>query len=87
MKNFLYVVLCGVLISVVVQAQTMHSGKAAANPKFSALCDQFVKESLALSPVGASQAGYHKHIDPKTGKTSPSTPNSTISALLPLPSR
>src|SRR5260221_1244161 len=37
--------------------------------KFSALCDRFVKDSLALSPVGASQAGYHKHIEPKTGKT------------------
>src|SRR5881394_3110251 len=71
MKNFLYFVLCGVVISGVVEAQTMHSGanKTAANPKFSTLCDQFVKESLALSPVGASQAGYHKHVDPKTGKT------------------
>ena len=29
----------------------------------------FVKDSLALSPVNASQAGYHKHTDPKTGKT------------------
>lgn len=37
--------------------------------KFSALCNRFVKDSLALSPVGASQAGYHKHVDPKTGKT------------------
>ncbi len=71
MKNFLYVVLCGVLINVMVEAQTMQSGanNTAANPKFSALCDQFVKASLALSPVGASQAGYHKHLDPKTGKT------------------
>jgi uncharacterized protein (DUF885 family) len=68
MKNFLYLVLCGVFISVV-QAQTMHSGNTAAKPKFSALCDQFVKASLALSPVGASQAGYHKHVDPKTGNT------------------
>ncbi len=33
------------------------------------MTDQFVKDSLALSPVNASQAGYHKHIDPKTGKT------------------
>jgi len=39
------------------------------NPKFLALSDQFVKESLALSPVGASQAGYHKHRNVKTGKT------------------
>ncbi len=27
-----------------------------------------MKDSLALSPVNASQAGYHKHKDPKTGK-------------------
>lgn len=39
------------------------------NAKFLAMADQFVKESLALSPVNASQAGYHKHVDAKTGKT------------------
>jgi hypothetical protein len=42
---------------------------APANAKFLAIADQFVKESLALSPVNASQAGYHKHLDTKTGKT------------------
>jgi uncharacterized protein (DUF885 family) len=40
-----------------------------ANAKFSQMCDEFVKDSLALSPVNASQAGYHQHTDPKTGKT------------------
>ncbi len=39
------------------------------NAKFAKMTDQFVKDSLALSPVNASQAGYHKHLDPKTGKT------------------
>jgi len=39
------------------------------NAKFAQMCDEFVKDSLALSPVNASQAGYHKHKDPKTGKT------------------
>jgi len=39
------------------------------NAKFAQMCDQFVKDSLALSPVSASQAGYHKHKDAKTGKT------------------
>ncbi|HZP17853.1 MAG TPA: DUF885 domain-containing protein [Terriglobales bacterium] len=43
--------------------------KPAANTKFLELADQFVKESLALSPVNASQAGYHKHLDARTGKT------------------
>ncbi len=47
------------------------SGNAATqgNAKFAQMCDQFVKDSLALSPVNASQAGYHKHKDLKTGKT------------------
>ena len=42
---------------------------AAASLKFPALSDQFMKGSLALSPTSASAAGYHKHVDPKTGKT------------------
>jgi len=41
---------------------------AQVNAKFAEMTDRFVKESLALSPVSASQAGYHKHTDPKTGK-------------------
>ncbi len=40
-----------------------------ANTKFAQMTDEFVKDSLALSPVSASAAGYHKHTDPKTGKT------------------
>lgn len=44
------------------------SGRSAAQ-KFAELSDQFMKDSLALSPSSASQAGYHKHVDPKTGKT------------------
>ena len=40
----------------------------ASNPAFSKLTDQFVKESLALSPVAASYTGYHKYTDPKTDK-------------------
>ena len=35
---------------------------------FLELAQQFVHESLALSPANASQAGYHKHEDPRTGK-------------------
>jgi len=35
---------------------------------FLELAEQFVHESLALSPASASQAGYHKHNDPRTGK-------------------
>jgi hypothetical protein len=36
--------------------------------KFRDLSDQFMHESLAKSPGNASQAGYHKHLDNKTGK-------------------
>jgi hypothetical protein len=54
------------------QSQNMKSTTTIAkqaNAKFSEMTDRFVKDSLALSPVNASQAGYHKHTDPKTGKT------------------
>jgi hypothetical protein len=47
----------------------MKPGADGDDPKLSRLCDQFAKQSLALSPVNASQAGYHKYVDPKTGKT------------------
>jgi uncharacterized protein (DUF885 family) len=39
-----------------------------ASQKFAALSDQFMKDSLALSPVSASAAGYHTHLDSKTGQ-------------------
>ena len=38
------------------------------SPQFASLAESFMKESLVLSPSAASQAGYHKHIDAKTGK-------------------
>ena len=38
------------------------------DPKFSKLAEQYMYESLALSPVNASYAGYHKRTDPKTGR-------------------
>jgi uncharacterized protein (DUF885 family) len=40
-----------------------------ASEKFAQLSDRFLKDSLALSPTSASAAGYHKYLDPKTGKT------------------
>ncbi|HKD03093.1 MAG TPA: DUF885 domain-containing protein [Terriglobales bacterium] len=51
-------------------AQTSrHSSGDSAAQKFAQLSDQFMKESLALSPTSASAAGYHRHLDPRTGKT------------------
>lgn len=38
------------------------------NAKFAALSEEFIHTTLALSPSNASQAGYHLHKDPKTGK-------------------
>jgi uncharacterized protein (DUF885 family) len=48
--------------------QSTDASRGAAAQKFAALSDQFMKESLALSPSSASAAGYHIHRDPKTGK-------------------
>jgi uncharacterized protein (DUF885 family) len=45
------------------ESQSMSNSK-----KFAELSEQFIKESLVLSPMGASAAGYHVHVDPKTGK-------------------
>jgi uncharacterized protein (DUF885 family) len=49
-----------------------HSSNASssdqANAKFAKLSEEFIHETLALSPSSASQAGYHEHLDPKTGK-------------------
>jgi Uncharacterized protein conserved in bacteria len=36
--------------------------------KFAQLSDQYMKDTLARYPSNASQFGYHKHTDPKTGK-------------------
>ena len=71
MKQVLRVFVFFSLVSLFATAQTMKQTTSAApsNAKFGQMCDQFVKESLVLSPVGASQAGYHKYTDPKTGKT------------------
>lgn len=59
---------CGISAMGQTMGTSADAGKKFAE-RFSQLEDQFVKESLALSPVSASQAGYHKHEDAKTGKT------------------
>ena len=68
MKHLTRVLFFLSLASLVVIAQNMKPN-AQANAKFAQMTDAFVKDSLALSPVSASQAGYHKHTDPATGKT------------------
>ncbi|MGO9518977.1 MAG: DUF885 domain-containing protein [Candidatus Korobacteraceae bacterium] len=69
MKSLIRILLFLSLATILMTAQTMKQSNTQANAKFAQLTDQFVKDSLALSPVNASQAGYHKHQDLKTGKT------------------
>ena len=73
MKHVLRILLFLSLISTFSMAQSQSTNRMShphqVNAQFSQMTDQFVKDSLALSPVNASQAGYHKHLDPKTGKT------------------
>src|SRR6202050_3723959 len=57
-----------VLISGTLMAQTSNSS-AEASAKFAKLSEEFIHDTLALSPSNASQAGYHLHVDPKTGQT------------------
>ena len=65
----LLVVSCQLVMAQSSKLSSHPSGKASAdNPAFAKLSDQFVKESLALSPVNASYAGFHEYKDPKTGK-------------------
>jgi len=66
--QLLPVVVC-VLISSAMVAQNNPPGDVGASAKFAKLSEEFIHETLALSPSNASQAGYHKHVDPKTGKT------------------
>ncbi|KAJ8138141.1 hypothetical protein OY671_008646, partial [Metschnikowia pulcherrima] len=43
------------------------SATADSSAKFGQSSDQFMKETSVSSPTGATQAGYHKHVDAKTG--------------------
>jgi uncharacterized protein (DUF885 family) len=66
--SLLYIVLLALSSAVPLSASSINS--AGDNKgKFAELSDQFMKDSLAQSPSSASQAGYHKHVDEKTGKT------------------
>jgi uncharacterized protein (DUF885 family) len=77
MRRACLLVLIGLLsLSMSSQTKNASSGKSStgtkakpqANSRFSQLADQFMKESLALSPVNASQAGYHVHGKGKTAR-------------------
>src|SRR5271156_5120804 len=51
------------------QSPPSDDSHSAASKKFALLSDQFMKDSLAWSPVSASAAGYHSHLDPRSSKT------------------
>ncbi len=67
--NGLRILLC-LLIPIALMAQSAkeRGTHAKSNSKFADLTQEFIYNSLALSPSAASQAGYHKHKDSKTGK-------------------
>src|SRR5580700_2984165 len=77
MKRLMLLPVCATLLLAIVAMpantqETNSSPKSSAGPSaqnFAELSDRFMKDSLALSPTSASQAGYHKHVDAKTGKT------------------
>ena len=50
------------------QGQPSDADRAADAKKFAVLSDQFMKDSLSWSPVSASAAGYHSHMDPRSGR-------------------
>lgn len=64
-------VLFGIVLSALMFStkSSAQAKPAAASEKFGLLSEQFMKDSLALSPTNASAAGYHQHLDRKTGKT------------------
>ena len=61
---------CALLSTSLLAYAAAPSGTAvAAGEQFAELSELFIHETLALSPSWASQAGYHKHLDAKNGKT------------------
>jgi uncharacterized protein (DUF885 family) len=57
------------LLTIGVQAKNVANANSASNVDFEKAAEQFMKASLVISPVNASQAGFHTYTDPKTGKT------------------
>jgi uncharacterized protein (DUF885 family) len=64
MKLLAIIVLGASALAIQIEAQAPQGDE-----KFAKLSEEFIHETLALSPSSASQAGYHKHVDPKTGNT------------------
>ena len=59
MKSIIWVLVGGLAVTVLAQTKSTPNTRKSADPvsaRFAKLSDQFMKESLALSPVNASQA-------------------------------
>src|SRR5262245_8997963 len=50
------------------RTQMTPADRAQPDGGFTALAERFMYESLALSPISASAAGYHVHPDAQTGR-------------------
>lgn len=64
--------MCVFLLCLLLPASLTSQNRAAKEVQaanFDHVAAEFMYDSLALSPVNASQAGYHKHSIPSTGKT------------------
>ena len=69
MRKSIFVFLMLMAIAAISQTKKpMATDTTQRDPKFATLSEQYMYESLVLSPVSASYAGYHKHTDAKTGK-------------------
>ena len=66
-KSLIFTVV--VLAAMSAVGQKTMSNESQRDPKFAKLAEQYMYESLVISPVSASYAGYHKHTDAKSGKT------------------
>src|SRR3954470_8380135 len=69
MRVFAFILLAVLVASGQKNNMPNHSAANQRDPKFAQLAEKYMYESLAISPVSASYAGYHKHLDGKTGKT------------------
>jgi len=67
-SRLLAFMLC-LLVAAPLISQPSASRPVAPKVDFDRLAEQFMYDSLALSPMNASQAGYHKRVDPTSGKT------------------
>jgi len=60
-------IVIGAVVALVSSSLPAQAPSSEASARFARLCEDFIHETLAVSPSTASQAGYHFHVDPKTG--------------------